>query len=100
LFTRQFVLIPGSHHPSGTSLSPHPLEDEEQQRKRGRVKRFMTTTKCTEWDVAGVYLEDEGWDVDRALERWFEDEAWERGRLTREKRQTNKSRSRWSLFGR
>lgn len=42
------------------------------------LKKFQLRTKCVEWDVAKVYLEETKWDLEKAIVRWDEDERWER----------------------
>jgi hypothetical protein len=37
----------------------------------------MVRTKCCDYEVAGVYLGNENWDLERAVERWKGDERWE-----------------------
>lgn len=52
--------------------------DEEEERKRVAVRRFMVQAKCPEYDVAVLYLEQANGELGDALERWTEDERWER----------------------
>jgi len=66
-------LIPRSYY-SGPSLSPDPVQSEEEN----VLKRFQIKTKCVEYDVAKVYLEEAKWDLDKAVDRWEEDERWEK----------------------
>ena len=97
LLAREFIVIPVSHYPSGISASPHPLESEEEQRRRSQIRRFMTRTKCVEWHVAAVLLEEDGWDVDGAVARWMEGEEWVKRQD--ERRMAKKSKGTWYLFG-
>jgi len=34
--------------------------------------------RCADYDVAVIYLDGAGWDVDVAAGRWVDDEVWER----------------------
>ena len=70
---RSYILIPREYY-TGPSLSPDPVQSVEES----ALKRFQVRTKCVEYDIAKVYLEESGWDFDRAVERWEADEAWER----------------------
>jgi len=67
----------------GGSLSG---EEEEGMRRKREVKRFMLRTKCTDQVVAGVYLDLDG-SVERAVERWWGDGEWVKGK--------GKKRSAW-----
>ncbi|KAI6351128.1 hypothetical protein MCOR25_010123 [Pyricularia grisea] len=85
LLGRRVVLIPvaaGGGHDGGatttTSLSPHPVEGEEEERRKGRIRRWMVACKEADYDVAVLYLEQNDYDVDAAVEAYFADEAWER----------------------
>lgn len=78
LSARRTLSIPASHYKGGVSLSPRPVESEEEREKKLKLRRFMTGTKCAEYDVAEVYLREAGGELERALERWREDEKWER----------------------
>lgn len=48
LAARRTVLIPGEYYKGGVSLSPRPLEGEEEEIKRGKVRRFMVGCKVAE----------------------------------------------------
>ncbi|TLD34309.1 hypothetical protein PspLS_00558 [Pyricularia sp. CBS 133598] len=84
LLGRRVVLIPvtagGSHGgaTTATSLSPHPVEGEDEERRKGRIRRWMVACKEADYDVAVLYLEQNDYDVDAAVEAYFADEAWER----------------------
>lgn len=45
---RRTVLIPGEYYKGGVSLSPRPVEGEEEELKKSKVRRFMVTTKVAE----------------------------------------------------
>ncbi|KAM0278086.1 hypothetical protein ACHAQH_005377 [Verticillium albo-atrum] len=76
---RRTLLIPASHYPAGSpSLSPHPVESEDEIRRKAALRRFMVTCKVADYDVATLYLEQAGYDLRRAVENWEGDAAWER----------------------
>ena len=45
---RKTVLIPGTHYRGGESLSPSPLEGEEEEMRRNKVRRWMVGCKVSE----------------------------------------------------
>lgn len=45
---RKTVLIPGEHYKGGVSLSPQPLEGEEEEAKKNKVRRWMVACKVAE----------------------------------------------------
>ena len=45
---RKTILIPGDLYKGGISLSPKPLESEEDQIKKTKVRKWMVTTKIAE----------------------------------------------------
>ena len=77
LSARRTVRIPRSHYKGG-SLSPHPVEGEEESERKARLRRFMVSCKCADYKVAGLYLEEQDWDLERAMQKWWEDERWEK----------------------
>ncbi|KAJ0159849.1 hypothetical protein CTA2_9007 [Colletotrichum tanaceti] len=78
LHGRRTVLIPGEYYTAGVSLSPRPVEGEEEELRKSRIRRFMTGCKVSDYDVAVLYLEQVGYDVAAAMEAYSDDEAWER----------------------
>jgi hypothetical protein len=48
LAARRTVLIPGEFYKGGVSLSPRPLEGEEEEIKKGKLRRFMVACKVAE----------------------------------------------------
>ena len=92
LLARRAVVIPtasssSSSSPSSSSttrapvlvsLSPRPVEGEEEELRKGRIRRWQVACKEADYDVAVLYLEQAGYDVDAAVEAYFADEAWER----------------------
>ncbi|KAK1983709.1 hypothetical protein LZ30DRAFT_780379 [Colletotrichum cereale] len=75
---RRTVLIPGEYYAAGVSLSPRPVEGEEEELRKSRIRRFMTGCKVSDYDVAVLYLEQVGYDLAAAMESYLDDEAWER----------------------
>ncbi|KAI7459861.1 hypothetical protein KC357_g9095 [Hortaea werneckii] len=78
LQARRTVLIPGEYYKGGVSLSPRPVEGEEEEIRKGKVRRWMMGCKVAEYDIALLYLDQAAWDVQAAIEAFREDEAWER----------------------
>jgi hypothetical protein len=48
LLARRTVLIPGEYYRGGVSLSPRPVEGEEEELRRGKVRRWMVACKVAE----------------------------------------------------
>lgn len=48
LAARRTVLIPGRYYKGGVSLSPRPLEGEEEETRKGKVRKWMVTCKVAE----------------------------------------------------
>lgn len=74
---RRTIKIPSSHY-EGDSLSPTPVEGEEESERKARLRRFMVRCKCADYKIASLYLEEHGWVLDTAVEKWQEDERWEK----------------------
>lgn len=49
LLARRTILIPGEFYKGGVSLSPRPVEGEEEEMRKGKVRRFMVATKVSEY---------------------------------------------------
>lgn len=45
---RRTILIPGQHYKGGVSLSPRPVEGEEEELRRGKVRKWMVACKVAE----------------------------------------------------
>lgn len=45
---RRTILVPGEWYKGGVSLSPRPVEGEEEEKKRSAVRRFMVGCKVSE----------------------------------------------------
>ncbi|KAH6963737.1 hypothetical protein HG530_002928 [Fusarium avenaceum] len=74
---RRTVLIPGEYYKGGVSLSPRPVEGEEEELRKGKIRRFMTSCKVSDYDVAVLYLEQVGYDIEHAVTAYLDDEKWE-----------------------
>lgn len=46
---RRTVLIPGEHYKGGVSLSPKPIEGEEEELRKSKIRKFMVTCKVSEY---------------------------------------------------
>ncbi|KAK1058837.1 hypothetical protein LTR74_013064 [Friedmanniomyces endolithicus] len=75
---RRTVIIPGEFYKGGVSLSPQAPEGEEEEMKRGRVRKWMVACKVAEYDVALLYLQQAEWELETAIEAYREDERWEK----------------------
>ena len=49
LAARRTVLIPGEYYKGGVSLSPRPLEGEEEEIKKTKLRKFMVGCKVAEY---------------------------------------------------
>ncbi|KAI0486623.1 hypothetical protein F4859DRAFT_466299 [Xylaria cf. heliscus] len=75
---RRTVIIPGQYYKGGVSLSPRPIEGEEEEKRKAKIRRWMVACKVHEYDVALLYLDQAGYDVQLAMDTYFADEEWER----------------------
>lgn len=48
LAARRTILIPGEFYKEGVSLSPEPIEDEEEENRKTKVRRWMVACKVAE----------------------------------------------------
>jgi hypothetical protein len=78
LLGRRTILIPGEYYKGGVSLSPRPVEGEEEELRKNKIRRFMTSCKVADYDVAVLYLEQSHYDLSIAVGAYLGDEAWER----------------------
>ena len=78
LAARRAVLIPGDFYKGGVSLSPRPPDGEEEERRKTSLRRFMTTCKVHDYDVAELYLKQAQYDLDLAIGVYQDDERWEK----------------------
>ena len=70
-------MIPRTYY-SGESRSPNPIDSEEEETKKVKIRRWMVATKCADYDVAGVYLKGSDWELETAVEAYRGDERWEK----------------------
>ncbi|KAF9695577.1 hypothetical protein EKO04_006422 [Ascochyta lentis] len=78
LAARRTILIPGEYYKGGVSLSPRPLEGEEEEIKKTKLRKFMVGCKVAEYDVAVLYLEQAGYNLESAMTAFRADEKWEK----------------------
>jgi hypothetical protein len=78
LAARRTLIIPGSHYQEGVSLSPRPVEGEEEETRKGKIRRWMVACKVPDYDVALFYLQQADYDLDGAVQKYLDDERWER----------------------
>ncbi|ORY63422.1 uncharacterized protein BCR38DRAFT_345664 [Pseudomassariella vexata] len=78
LLGRRTVIIPAEYYKVGVSLSPRPVDGEEEELRKSKIRRFMVRCKVSEYDVAVLYLEQSGYDLDEAIEAYVADEEWEK----------------------
>ncbi|KAI1113214.1 hypothetical protein F5Y14DRAFT_452278 [Nemania sp. NC0429] len=86
LMGRRTVRIPGQYYRGGVSLSPRPIEGEEEEKRKAKIRRWMVACKVHEYDVAVLYLEKAGYDLQLATDEYFADEEWERTHPVQETR--------------
>ncbi|KAG5925687.1 hypothetical protein E4U53_003252 [Claviceps sorghi] len=77
LWGRRTICIPGKYYKGGVSLSPRPVDGEEEERRKSKIRRFMTSCKVSDYDVAVLYLEQSDYDLGLSVEAYLGDEAWE-----------------------
>lgn len=77
IYARRMLSIPWSHY-KGPSKSAEPVGGFEESERKAKLRRFMTKTKCTDYKEAENYMADAEGDLEKALNRWAEDEAWEK----------------------
>ncbi|KAK3082249.1 hypothetical protein LTS18_010666 [Coniosporium uncinatum] len=101
LVARRTVLIPGEFYKGGVSLSPRPIEGEEEEIRKGKIRKFMVACKVSDlapryrYDVATLYLQQSDYNLESAIEAYNEDERWERENpLTTTKGKAKESSSR------
>jgi LysM repeat protein len=94
LLARRTVLIPKEYYKGGVSLSPRPVEGEEEELRKAKIRRFMTSCKVSDYDVAVLYLEQSKFDLEAAVEAYFADEDWEnKNQLNKRAPQTKNGQS-------
>jgi hypothetical protein len=90
LQARRTILIPGDYYKGGVSLSPRPVDGEEEEAKKSKVRRWMVTCKVADYDVALLYLKQSDFDLDQAIDAYMDDERWERDHPIRPSRRSNR----------
>ncbi|KAI0099637.1 hypothetical protein GGR51DRAFT_392726 [Nemania sp. FL0031] len=83
---RRTVIIPGQYYKGGVSLSPRPIEGEEEEMRKAKIRRWMVACKVHEYDVALLYLQQADYDLELATSQYFADEEWERAHPAEERR--------------
>ncbi|KAF2085490.1 hypothetical protein K490DRAFT_75115 [Saccharata proteae CBS 121410] len=78
LVGRRTILIPGEYYKGGVSLSPRPVEGEEEEKRKAKIRRWQVACKVSEYDVALLYLKQADYDLDAAIEAYKDDERWEK----------------------
>jgi len=78
LAARRTILVPGEFYKGGVSLSPRPVEGEEEEIRRGKIRRWMVACKVAEYDIALLYLQQADYDLNSAVAAYKADENWER----------------------
>lgn len=78
LTARRTILIPGEFYKSGVSLSPRPVEGEEEEVRRSKIRKWMVACKVADYDVALLYLKQTEYDLNTAIEAYKDDEKWEK----------------------
>ncbi|KAJ4373349.1 hypothetical protein N0V83_003644 [Neocucurbitaria cava] len=78
LAARRTILIPGEYYKGAVSLSPRPLEGEEEEMKKTKLRKFMVGCKVAEYDVALLYLEQANYNLEQAVTAYKADEQWEK----------------------
>ncbi|KAK8211016.1 hypothetical protein HDK77DRAFT_249901 [Phyllosticta capitalensis] len=100
LVGRRTILIPGKYYRGGVSLSPRPVEGEEEEARKAKVRRWMVACKVAEYDIAVLYLKQNDYNLDAAIEAFKEDERWEKEHpLHKGKNQAAPGRSKWAFGG-
>lgn len=89
LLARRTVVIPGEFYKAGISLSPRPIEGEEEEQRKAKIRRFMTSCKVSDYDIALLYLEQSAYDLEAAAVAYYDDEAWERAHPNQNRQSLN-----------
>lgn len=57
------MVIPGEYYQGGVSLSPRPVEGEDEERRKATVRRWMVACKVSEYAALFIMvtiLDDDG----------------------------------------
>ncbi|KAI4105693.1 MAG: hypothetical protein L6R37_002592 [Teloschistes peruensis] len=52
---RKAILIPGEFYKGGVSLSPQPIDGEEEELRKSKIRRWMVTCKVSDYNIAILY---------------------------------------------
>jgi len=78
LAARRTILVPGQYYKGGVSLSPRPIEGEEEELRRSKVRKWMVGCKVAEYDIALLYLQQADYNLEAAITAYKADEKWEK----------------------
>ncbi|KAF2431610.1 hypothetical protein EJ08DRAFT_610677 [Tothia fuscella] len=84
LSARRTIIIPGEYYKGGVSLSPRPLEGEEDEARKNKIRKWMLACKVSDvgpkyrYDVALLYLKQADYNLEDAIEAFKADERWEK----------------------
>lgn len=59
------------------SLSPRPIDGEEEELRKAKIRRWMVACKVAEYELALIYLKQSHYDLEKAIAAYMEDERWE-----------------------
>jgi hypothetical protein len=114
LAARRTVLIPAEFYKGGVSLSPRPLEGEEEEIKKTKLRKFMVGCKVSEYahhvrmaaeanlnryDVALLYLEQAAYNLDQATAAFKADEKWEKDHPMEAAKKGKSKHRKWGFGG-
>ncbi|KAH7389928.1 hypothetical protein BKA66DRAFT_460148 [Pyrenochaeta sp. MPI-SDFR-AT-0127] len=105
LAARRTVLVPGEFYKGGVSLSPRPLQGEEEEIKKTKLRKFMVGCKVAEYDVALLYLDQASYDLEQAIAAYKADEQWEKensleaAKKGKSKASSSSGRRKWGFGG-
>ena len=88
MHARHYVFIPGYN---GPSLSREPEEPEEVEIRKIALKRFQLISKCVDYKMATIYMENSGWNIEAAVEKYNDDIAWEKAHPVRDGKQKSRT---------
>lgn len=60
LLARRTVIIPGEYYKEGVSLSPRPVEGEDEERRKAVVRRWMVACKVSEYVIPCCFVSSFG----------------------------------------
>ena len=88
IHARHYVFIPGYN---GPSLSREPEESEEVEVRKIALKRFQLISKCVDYKMATIYMENSGWNIEAAVQKYKDDIAWEKAHPLKDGKQKAKT---------